>query len=228
MFKRTQRLLSERGQKIAEEKLRKSQAQTTRKPEPASLIGHIGNHIESNRKNYFKENSFLGRTFTGNDIADSFSMGSTQKPILSLNESSKEYVTSKWCYDTPGVVQPQQIINMLTTEELLQTIPTEMIQPKTFLFKPEMSIFLAGLGRLDYICGPDKIRLTIYMAKTLPIMIVKTDQADFVYNEFLGTEFLGVPLGNADRLKEWPPLENLEIDVAGEGVHISTCGKQTK
>lgn len=71
--------------------------------------------------------------------------------IKTFNEKEKIYTSSKWCFDTPGVVQPDQILHLLTTEELMKTIPKQIIQPQTFNLKPGMTIFIAGIGRLDFI-----------------------------------------------------------------------------
>lgn len=146
-----------------------------------------------------------------------------------LDENSKELRTSKWCYDTPGVVQPDQVLNLLTTEELLLTIPKAMITPRTFLMKPGFTLFLAGLGRIDYLSGKDivdkSVRFTVYTSSMLPILICRTDAADAIYSECLGSELLGVPIGDADRLQKWPPMESVTFyDVQGNGEICSCCG----
>jgi ribosome biogenesis GTPase A len=95
IFERTQRLISEKAQKFAEEKLRRDQANTSKKAEHATLIGHIGQTFAENK---------VG----GDPFAFTHQSGFTQG-ILTLNEKSDRYKLSKWCYDTPGVVQPDQV-----------------------------------------------------------------------------------------------------------------------
>lgn len=75
-----------------------------------------------------------------------------------LNEP--EYERSRWCYDTPGTIQKDQILDLLTTDELLLTLPQEIITPRTFMLKPKQTIFVAGMGRLDYLEGEYFIRYT--------------------------------------------------------------------
>ncbi len=169
----------------------------------------------------------IGQTFvkTDEDVNDSFTMGKGTPPVLAINEKSDEYVTSRWCFDTPGVVHEESVLSLLTTEELLLTLPKKMILPRTFLMKPGMSLFLAGLGRVDYLLGIDFIRATVYASSELPIMIVNTDEADAVYNELLGSEFLGVPVGDDERLKCWPGLTSSDFfNFRGEGMKVSACG----
>ena len=77
-----------------------------------------------------------------------------------LDETRPEYKQSRWCYDTPGTIQTDQILNLLTTDELLLTLPQEIISPRTFMFKPKQTVFVAGMGRLDYLEGEHFIRYT--------------------------------------------------------------------
>lgn len=172
---------------------------------------------------------YIGRSFLevdAKEVTDSFSMGKTQGPeLLTIDEKAKEYKTSKWCFDTPGVVQPDQILNILTTEELLLTIPKQMIIPRTFLIKPDMSLFLAGLGRVDYLSGCEPIRLTVYASNRLPILIVPTENAEKVYQDFLGTDVLAVPRGEKARLDKWPMVSEFkQFSINGRGTEVAACG----
>lgn len=63
---------------------------------------------------------FLGhidRTFTPEEPidlnTDPFTLGMNPNAgtgLKILDEKSKEYVKSKWCFDTPGVLQPDQVL----------------------------------------------------------------------------------------------------------------------
>lgn len=153
-------------------------------------------------------------------------MGKTGVPVLAINEKDKEYVSSKWCFDTPGVVQPEQTLNLLTTEELLRVIPKRMITPRTFKLQPGMTLFLAGMGRMDYLRGPgDSIRVTVFASDRLPVVIVRTDSAVHVYDDLLGSDLLAVPLGDEDRLSKWPALMGKPMRVLGIGERTAACGK---
>lgn len=72
---------------------------------------------------------------------------------LGLDPNDEDFLLGKWCYDTPGVVQPAQIINILHTAELVKVLPKEMILPRIFRLKHGYSLFIGGLVRLDYISG---------------------------------------------------------------------------
>lgn len=75
---------------------------------------------------------------------------------MGIDEADADYVYSKWCFDTPGVVQPDQILNILTADELMYVVPRELIRPQTFILKPGMTLFIAGLARLDLVDGNEK------------------------------------------------------------------------
>lgn len=75
-----------------------------------------------------------------------------------FDENQEIYKYSRWCYDTPGTIQPDQILDLLTTVELLTVLPKEIISPRTFILYANQTIFLAGLGRLDYLEGDSFIR----------------------------------------------------------------------
>ncbi|XP_030761723.1 nitric oxide-associated protein 1 [Sitophilus oryzae] len=143
-------------------------------------------------------------------IVDGFSTqgnaNASGKVSLGIKENHPDYVTSKWCFDTPGVVHPDQIIHMLTVEELLRTLPKDAIYPETFCVKPGTTLFIGGLARLDYVQGPNSVRLTVFRTEHLPVTICKMDMAENIYNELLGTDLFAVPINEGDRLSKWPGL----------------------
>lgn len=94
--------------------------------------------------------------------------------------------------------------------------------------KPGYSLLLAGLGRVDFIGGAERLRLSVYASARLPLLIVDTMKADEVYRECLGSKLLCVPRGDDDRLAKWPAMQRCEtkISVSGyESEHKSVCGK---
>lgn len=197
---RTQRLKSLQNIRAAENRLNKIQLRKTKHIKYATLMGH------------------LDRTFSAevpvSDSKDPFAISgqpnSSGQTKLGIDERDPKFMQSKWCYDTPGVVQPDQIIHLLTTEELMLTLPRELIRPQTFSIRTNQTLFIAGIGRLDYLDGPYYIRLTVFCSSTLPITLCNTEDADELYNEFLGTELLEVPKGTSDRLQCWPKLKASE------------------
>lgn len=96
LFLRTKRLQHEFKLKINENQLRKAQAQKTKAIKHATLIGHIGRTFEKDKMEL-------------TDPAASSHDSGFQGKILTLNENSDKLKLSKWCYDTPGVIQQDQV-----------------------------------------------------------------------------------------------------------------------
>lgn len=132
-------------------------------------------------------------------------------------------------YDTPGVIQEDQIINALTSEELLLTIPKKTFVPRVFYMTPGTTLFLSGLGRIDYVSGARSIRLAVFASENLTTLVVNTDKADEIYRECLGSEILNVPRGDENRLKDWPGLMRTEEIISVSNYYnsdqVSVCGK---
>nr|XP_003700478.1 PREDICTED: nitric oxide-associated protein 1 [Megachile rotundata]XP_012154157.1 PREDICTED: nitric oxide-associated protein 1 [Megachile rotundata] len=200
---RTRRLMREQPLKQELMKYRNEEFKRTRKIKYATLKGHVGRTFSANS--------------TANEPFDSFVEKShkfmSTKPTF--DESAPEYKESRWCYDTPGTVQTDQILDLLTTDELMLTLPKVTVLPRTFDFKPQHTVFVAGLGRLDYVDGRRLIRCTLFTSNELPITICYTDVADEVYDQLLETEAFVVPSNEPERLRVWPKLESKEYEVTG-------------
>ncbi|MPC61774.1 hypothetical protein E2C01_055850 [Portunus trituberculatus] len=62
--------------------------------------GHIGRTLEKKEKPVVKQDPFS--TDMRKPPADT-------KSVWGINPKHKQYALSKWCYDTPGTVQPEQV-----------------------------------------------------------------------------------------------------------------------
>lgn len=62
----------------------------------------------------------------------------------------------------------------------------------------------------------------MFCSNELPITICKTEDAQELYDLFLGTEVFSVPSGSKDRLDKWPKLKSgTEIKVSGEDLDFA-------
>ncbi len=57
------------------------------------------------------------------------------KQLARFNPDDPAYTNNKWCYDTPGTVSEDQIINLLTQEEVMTVLSQNPIRPRTYLIK---------------------------------------------------------------------------------------------
>uniref|UniRef100_A0A2A4JG66 CP-type G domain-containing protein n=1 Tax=Heliothis virescens TaxID=7102 RepID=A0A2A4JG66_HELVI len=205
IYQRTRRLNSEAKLYKVEKQIRNAQLQGKIPTEAPALIGHIGRSFSElydlDKNEPFKEKTMI------------------------FDERDKLFANSKWLYDTPGVIHPDQVLSLLSTEELLVTIPKQLIRPQTYFLYEGSTIFIGGLARIDLVNSPEPCRFTIFCSECLPITVTKTEDADEIYKQFVGTELFAAPSGGAERLKNWPGLQegaNL-LEFAGEGPK-TVCG----
>ncbi|XP_070539945.1 nitric oxide-associated protein 1-like [Ptychodera flava] len=128
-----------------------------------------------------------------------------------------ELKQARWFFDTPGVVSENQILTKLTTEELKYVIPSQVLLPQTIRIRPSQVMFLAGLGRLDYIKGDNPIMLTVFASHRLPVHVFEMDQANDIYAKHAGKDLFKVPIGGRERLLTFPALVPKDMTVDGTG-----------
>ncbi|XP_012535443.1 nitric oxide-associated protein 1 [Monomorium pharaonis] len=211
LYLRMLRLQKEQQYKHAEEKFRISQFKTTRNLKYATLQSHIGRTFLSKFETKIGNDPFAEEKYKKHDNTQQFG----------FDENREEYKYSRWCYDTPGTIQTDQVLDLLTMQELLTVLPKEIISPRTFVLHVNQTIFLGGIGRLDYTKGESFIRCTIFSSSELPVTLTRTEDADDVYNKLLETEVFVVPENNPNRLEHWPALGFKKIEVTGIGKNES-------
>lgn len=142
---------------------------------------------------------------------------------MGLDENDPQFVDSKWMYDTPGVVHPDQSINLLTTEELMLTLSNTVLKPRTFSLRNRQTLFVGGIGRIDCMrTTATFVRFTVFSAPSLPITICDLENADEVYERLLGTYLFAVPCGNKERLSKWPGLSCYKEPIQLTGINDKT------
>lgn len=112
-------------------------------------------------KSYTLNLGHIGRTFQSKSIKvenDLFVKEKYKKIQLDFDENKEEYKYSHWCYDTPGTIHSDQVLDLLTMQELVSVLPKKIISPRTFILRVNQTIFLGGIGRLDYVEGNSFIR----------------------------------------------------------------------
>lgn len=202
MSERARRLRSQSKLMKVEKEIRNDQLEGTVPKEMPSLIGHIGRTFSDPMD--FEDD-------VGDNIADK------KRRMTVLDDKHELFARSKWFYDTPGVVHPDQVLSLLTTEELLATIPKRLIRPQTYYLHKGSTLFVGGLARIDLTDCEHPCRLTVFCSDHLPLTVVRTEDADEIYKTFLGTELFAVPAGGEERLKNWPNLEKKVLQFTGEG-----------
>ncbi|KAH3782506.1 hypothetical protein DPMN_160423, partial [Dreissena polymorpha] len=217
---RTERLIANREREQALFKKQKDKLKRYGRSDNAVLKGHVG-------KTEFRSEEEVEKwrekhASTGNSFA-TYSLDSlTPEADTDINEETEvkpeslllprrtilpdEFPDSCWTYDTPGLVNPDLVVNYLTQDELKLVLKQKVIHPRTFVMRPGTTMFITGLARIDYLEGVPNTLFTAHIGMMLPVHVMDTEKADEFYMQTIGTETLGVPLGDADRLQRLSSL----------------------
>ena len=121
----------------------------------------------------------------------------------------------KHCHDTPGTVSRDQIINLLTAEEIGRVLSQRPLRPRTLLLRQGHSLLLGGLARLDMIEVHQEMhpmRVTVFCSEELPINIVHTDSVNNFLEVAFNRNFLKVP---ENKREDFPEMMGREMTVTG-------------
>ncbi|VDM62196.1 unnamed protein product [Angiostrongylus costaricensis] len=121
-----------------------------------------------------------------------------------------------WCYDTPGTINTEQVLNMFTLDELIHVLPRHLLQPRTALVPTGYSLLIGGVARVDVeeCAKDDRLLLTTFASDDLPLNCMRTCEVDEFLKENLGTDALVVPRGK-ERLSQWPGMESCVFELSG-------------
>ncbi|XP_058694729.1 nitric oxide-associated protein 1 [Poecile atricapillus] len=152
----------------------------------------------------------------------SYSMDEDPRDPPKKREEREEFThnevkDARWCFDTPGIIKEDCVLNLLTEKEVKLVLPSHAIVPRTFILKPGMVLFLAALGRIDYLEGKKPAWFSVLASNLLPVHVTTLNNADTIYEKHTAQEFLKVPMGGEERMKEFPPLVPQDITLKGIG-----------
>lgn len=225
---RVKRLKQEHAQRLESRKVQKERAKEKEKKSSWELKDEV-NVTDTRTEGQFTADETgqeWGQEVIGYKGANDGSINLVRSSLMKTPFNFEELSDSYWTYDTPGVINPNQIMNLLTPEEAPHLAPATMIVPQSLMFRPGETVFVSGLGRLDYMKGNDFVILTVHCGPKLPIHVISTADADQFYLENLGTEHLGIPIGNKDRLMRLPSLVGRQFSVEGTNPNIAIADVQ--
>lgn len=114
-----------------------------------------------------------------------------------------------YIYDTPGIIHRHQMAHYLTAKNLKYISPRKEIKPKTYQLNPEQTLFLAGLGRFDFVSG-EKQGFTAFFDNELKLHRTKLEGASDFYKKHVGS--LLVPPSSKE-LSDFPDLVRHEFSI---------------
>lgn len=87
--------------------------------------------------------------------------------------------------DTPGIMTANQLATHISPKDLEIISPKKPLKPATYQIKPGNTLFLGGLGRIDFLKG-EPTSFTVYTARGMYVHRTKTENADAFYEKHLG------------------------------------------
>lgn len=162
-----------------------------------------------------------GDTFATYSLGEKGEITAKYKSAADYTEATQivtdeHFPNSHWLFDTPGLVNEDQLITRLTADELRAVLPNGALRPRVFLLKEGYVMFVSGLARIDCIEAPIDMCICTFTSLDIPVHIVPAAQADEFYATNVGTKVLGVPIGDEDRLNKLPSLAGQEFSMVNE------------
>lgn len=121
-------------------------------------------------------------------------------------------------YDTPGIVNLHQAAHFISEKDYSQVMPTKEIKPVVFQLNEEQTLFIGGMGRIDYI-GPGRRSLIVYASNRLTVHRTRTDHADDLFRRQYG-----LLLSPPSRTHGLPELKSYEFHTDGLNTDIVFSG----
>jgi len=113
-------------------------------------------------------------------------------------------------FDTPGIIQPQQLTTRLFPEELRMVLPRRPLKPRTYRLPAGGTVHIGALARVDVLQSPaSTMYLTVWTSSDVVCHFGKMEKAEALYEQHAG-KLLQPPTGDAQRLAElgeWVPHE---------------------
>lgn len=134
-------------------------------------------------------------------------------PGTTLDKIEIPLEDGRFIYDTPGIINRDQIGHMVTPADLRKLTPTSRINPKVFQLNEGQTLFLGGLVRVDFVRGEHQ-PFVVYVANNLYIHRTKLENADEVLAKHHG-ELLSPPTGEATM--QLPPLTRHTLKIPPNG-----------
>lgn len=129
--------------------------------------------------------------------------------------SDPVFTKGVWCYDTPGTVNQEQILDVLSLRELVNVVPNRLLRPRTLILSPGKTLLIGGLARLDLLeMNKDRpVWVTVFTNSSLPLNVMETERTEEFMEKMRGKAVMGAPIGDSTRLSSLPPMEGRVIEV---------------
>uniref|UniRef100_A0A8C6T8M9 G domain-containing protein n=1 Tax=Neogobius melanostomus TaxID=47308 RepID=A0A8C6T8M9_9GOBI len=134
-----------------------------------------------------------------------------------------ELKDAHWFYDTPGIIRDNDMLALLTEQEVRAVVPVQALVPRTFVLKPGSALFI-GKSPGSTSSGPRSVWFSVLVSALLPLHVSAVERAESVYEKHAGGRLLGVKLLTRYRHATDTPLTRRSQSEAAADINISSTG----
>jgi len=172
----------------------------------STLVNHI---LERNSK---KRQPSRGKKRAGNANANKGAVTVSPLPGTTLKFIKVDLGDRRSLYDTPGLLVPGTLTQLLTPEELKIVVPRKKVEPITFRVASGKCVLVGGLARVEVIGDSKPFLFTFFVANDIKLHPTDSSKADYLTEMHSGT-MLTPPLEKREDM-EW---EHHDVEINGIG-----------
>ena len=101
-------------------------------------------------------------------------------PATTLNLIEIPFFESGILYDTPGLVNDDNMLSLVDAKDFKSIMPKTEIKPKVYQLEEKQSLLISGFACFNYLNG-EKNNFVTYFANTLPIQRSKYERATQIF-----------------------------------------------
>lgn len=194
------------------------------------ILLQIIRHYSKRRNVYFVgvtnvgKSSLLNKLILKNEITKN-KITTSEFPGTTLGLIPIEIEPGLVVYDTPGVINESQFANILPKDYLVDLISKKSVKPITYQLTSKQTVFLDGLGRIDYVFG-EKTSFVFYMPPALNLHRTKTVNAQDIFNRQTVLKYYLPEYTNMESMKKQTiKLKNEKTDIVFSGLGFITINQ---
>jgi len=184
----------------------------------STLINHV---LERNSR----REPARAKKRAGNANASKGAVTVSPLPGTTLKFIKVDLGDKKSLYDTPGLLVPGTLTQLLTPEELKIVVPKKEVEPITFRVASGKCVLVGGLARIEVIGDTKPFLFTFFVANDIKLHPTSSANADNFIETHTGA-LLTPPLQKREESFEW---EHHDVEIEGSGwkeaaADVSLCG----
>jgi len=169
------------------------------------------------RNNKEGKNSMKSKKRPGNRNQSKGALTTSPLPGTTLKFIKIDLGDGQYIYDTPGLLVPGTITQLLTPEELKIVCPKKQVEPITFRVAAGKCVLVGGLAKIEVIGDSKPFLLTFFVANDIKLHPTDSSRADSFTAKHTGT-LLTPPLApGPERIEEIGEFDSHTIEIDGAG-----------